>query len=84
MPFSALPVLCVHALAAYGGDMLSGELVSWPGLPIPGQMAAHWALNSYRAARDFPPADAVLPWLFLLYCRFMSHANTLARADRLI
>lgn len=26
----------VHAPAAYGGNMLSGELVSWPGLPDPG------------------------------------------------
>lgn len=26
----------VHAPAAYGGNMLSGELVSWPGLPSPG------------------------------------------------
>lgn len=51
--------------AAYGSNMLSGELVSWPGLPNLGQMAAHWALKSNCAAQDSLPANVLLPWLFL-------------------
>ena len=43
--------MSVHALAAYGGNC-QGSLSPGLASPAPGQMAAHWALKSNRAARD--------------------------------
>ncbi|CAF96038.1 unnamed protein product, partial [Tetraodon nigroviridis] len=75
----------------YGGDMLSGELVSWPGPPSPGQMAARRALRSSRAAGDSapgPPTPSYLGSSCLLVGlssrHATAHANALARTGRLI
>lgn len=55
----------VHASAAYGYNMLSGELVSWPGLPSPGTDGGSLGPEKQnRTAQDSGPTPSLLPWLF--------------------
>ena len=55
----------VHAPAAYGGNMLSGELVSWPGLPSPGtdggSLGPEEQLRCSRYSAPLCPLTLALP-----------------------
>lgn len=57
--------VCVHAPAAYGGSMLSGELVSWPGLPSPGTDGSSLGPEEQLCCSRYSPRSVLLPWLFL-------------------
>lgn len=59
-----MPAVCVQAPAAYGGNMLSGEIVSWPGLLSPGTDGCSLGPED-RVRHSRYRASAVLPWLFL-------------------
>lgn len=57
----------VHAPAAYGGNMLSGELVSWPGLPSPGTDGDSLGPEEQLCCSRYSARSGLvlLPWLFL-------------------
>lgn len=55
----------VHAPAAYGSNMLSRELVSWPGLPGPGTDGGSLGPEDQLWSSRYSAHSVLLPWLFL-------------------